>query len=153
MVNSCTLICMGAAALFGSMLYVSFNPYKHDVLTQFINTLDSQQQQIFLQIHEERMKIFVLGLIIGLICGTIILLLMPEHSLVRSCSFTLVTLAVTYLVYMLHPKSKYILTYLVRPNQKAAWLRVYRTMQYRSYMGMLLGAGAYLLVSLLPLDG
>ena len=67
MVNSCTLICMGAAALFGSMLYVSFNPYKHDVLTQFINTLDTQQQQIFLQIHEERMKIFVLGLIIGLI--------------------------------------------------------------------------------------
>jgi hypothetical protein len=140
---------MGAAALFGSMLYVSFNPYKHDVLAQFISTLDSQQQQIFLQIHEERMKIFVLGIIIGLICGTIILLFMSEHGLVRSCSFALVTLAVTYLVYILYPKSKYMLTYLVRPNQKAAWLRVYKTMQYRSYMGMLLGVGAYLLVSLL----
>jgi hypothetical protein len=149
MVNSCTLICMGAAALFGSMLYVSFNPYKHDVLTQFINTLDSQQQQIFLQIHEERMKIFVLALIIGLICGTIVLLFMSEHGIIRSCSFTLVTLTVTYLVYILYPKSKYILNYLVRPNQKTAWLRVYKTMQYRSYMGMLLGAGAYLLVSLI----
>lgn len=149
MFNSCTLICMGAAALFVSMLYVSFNPYKHDVLSQFINTLDSQQQQIFLQIHEERMKIFVLGIIIGLICGTIILLFMSEHGIVRSCSFAIVTLAVTYLVYILYPKSKYMLTYLVRPNQKEAWLRVYKTMQYRSYMGMLLGAGAYILVSLL----
>ena len=74
---------------------------------------------------------------------------MSEHGLVRSCSFTLVTLGVTYLVYVLHPKSKYMATYLVRPNQKLTWSRVSKTMRYRSYMGMLLGAGAYLLVSLI----
>lgn len=149
MFNSCSIICMFAAALFGSMLYVSFNPYKHDILAQFINTLDSHQQQIFLQIHEERLKIFVLALIVGIICGTIFLLFMSEHGIVRSCSFALITLSVTYLVYMLYPKSKYMLSYLVRPNQKQAWLRVYKTMRYRNFMGMLLGAGAYILVSLL----
>ncbi len=149
MFNSCAIICMLATALFVSMLYVTFNPYKLDVLTQFIHTLDSQQQQIFLQIHEERLKIFVLALIVGLICGTVFLLFMSEHGLVRSCSFALITLSVTYLVYMLYPKSKYMLSYLVRPNQKEAWLRVYKTMQYRSYMGMLLGASAYILVSML----
>lgn len=150
MFNSCSVICMFAAAMFGSMLYVTFNPYKFDVLSQFINTLDSQQQQIFLQIHEERMQIFVFALITGLICGTIFLLFMSEHGLVRSCSFALITLGVTYLVYMLYPKSRYMLSYLVRPNQKEAWLRVYKTMRYRNFMGMLLGAGAYILVSMLP---
>ena len=79
MFNSCSVICMFAAAMFGSMLYVTFNPYKLDVLSQFINTLDSQQQQIFLQIHEERMQIFVFVLITGLICGTIFLLFMSEY--------------------------------------------------------------------------
>ena len=149
MFNSCSIICMFATALFVSMLYVSFNPYKLDVLSQFINTLDSQQQQIFLQIHEERMKIFVLALIVGIICGLVFLLFMSEYGLVRSCSFALITLSVTYLVYMLYPKSRYMLSYLVRPNQKEAWLRVYKTMRYRNFMGMLLGAGAYLLISLL----
>lgn len=139
---------MLAAGLFGSMLYVTFNPYKEDVIMRFIQTLDSQQQQIFLQIHEERMKIFVVSLIIGLVCGTIILLSMEEKGLVRSCTFTLIVLGVTYLVYLLYPKSKYMVNYLVRPNQKREWVNVYRTMQSRTMMGMVLGAGAYLLVSL-----
>lgn len=149
MFNSCSVICMFAAAMFGSMLYVTFNPYNSIVLTQFINTLDSHQQQIFLQIHEERMQIFVFALIIGLICGTIFLLFMPEHGLVRTCSFALITLSLTYLVYILYPKSRYMLSYLDRPNQKEAWHRVYKTMRYHMFMGMLFGAGAYMLVSLI----
>lgn len=149
MFNSCSVICMFAAAMFGAMIYVTFNPYKFDVLSRFINTLDSHQQQIFLQIHEERMKIFVFAVITGLICGTIFLLFMSVHGLVRTCSFALITLSVTYLVYMLYPKSRYMLSYLVRPNQKEAWHRVYETMWYRNFIGMLLGAGAYILVSLL----
>lgn len=150
MFNSCEMyICsIFAIGLFSSMLYMLLNLYFHAPVIQFINTLDSQQQQIFLQIHDERIKIFVLSVIIGLICGTILLLIL-EHGAFRSCGFLFITLSVTYLVYMLHPKTKYMINYLVRPNQKRAWIHVYKSVRYNLLMSALLGIGAYILVSLL----
>lgn len=149
MFNTCIIICTLATGLFGAMLYVVFNPYHSSNVVQFINTLDTQQQNIFLQIHEERMKIFIFALVIALICGTIYLLSVPEYGVMRSCMFTLIVLSLTYIIYLIYPKSKYMEQYLVRPNQKRALNSLYKNIKYRVVMGMILGAGAYLLITML----
>jgi hypothetical protein len=146
----CILVCASAAAFFGGMLFVSLNPYSKDKLDKFMGLLTSDQQTTYKEISSERMHIYLMGLVLGLLLGFIYLYHgVKTTGLARTCGFVFITMATTYLFYLLYPKSKYMLSYLTTDDQRTAWLDVYRGMQYRHYMGMLLGVIAYVLVSML----
>ena len=146
----CVLVCSAAAAFFGGMLFVSLNPYSAEKLNRFMSLMTPEQQSIYKEVSRERMHIYLMGLIIGLLLGFIYLYHgVKGAGLTRTCGFVFITMATTYLFYLLYPKSKYMLTYLTTDEQRAAWLDVYRGMQYRHYMGMVLGIIAYVLVSTL----
>ena len=146
----CVLVCSAAAAFFGGMVFVSLNPYSKDKLDKFMGLLTADQQTLYREISRERMHIYLMGLVLGLLLGFIYLYHgVKAASLARTCGFVFITMATTYLFYLLYPKSKYMLSYLTTDDQRAAWLDVYRGMQYKHYMGMVLGVIAYVLVSIL----
>jgi hypothetical protein len=145
-----SFLCLVACALFGSMLYMVINPYNQESLYHFINTLNTNQQGVFLAIHQERFRIYIISLLLGLIAGALFLLLVPEHGAVRICGFVVVVLALTHIIYILWPKSAYMLTHLTTHQQRRAWLNVYKTMQRSHYLGIVLGALAYCIVAYVP---
>jgi uncharacterized protein YacL len=146
----CVLVCSAAAAFFGGMVFVSLNPYSADKLKKLMSLLTPDQTQVYKEVSRERMYIYLMGLVLGLLLGFIYLYHGAKTvGLSRTCGFVFITMATTYLFYLLYPKSKYMLTYLTTDDQRAAWLDVYRGMQYRHYMGMVLGVIAYVLVSTL----
>ncbi len=146
----CVLTCAAAAAFFGGMLFVSLNPYSAEQLNHLMSLLTPDQMDVYKEVSRERMHIYLMGLVVGLLLGFIYLYHgVRQPGMARTCGFVFITMAVTYLFYLLYPKSKYMLTYLTTDEQRAAWLDVYRGMQYRHYMGMVLGVIAYVLVSTL----
>ncbi len=141
----CNLTCLVAFILFGSMIYISFNPYNQTALTKFIMTLDRRQQHIFSYIHHERFRIYLLGLIIGL-CAGFVVYYYTSPGTYRTCGFTAVVLGITYIFYLLHPKKIYMRDYLLLESQRQAWANVYRSMMSSNYIGMFLGAFAYIIL-------
>ena len=146
--SACSLICVIAAALFGAMLYVTFNPNKDTTINDLLRLLTSEQNNVYKEITNERLRIYVIGLVLGLLVGFIYLQMVPR-SLTRSCSFLVTVMGINYAFYMLYPKTKYMLPHLTNDEQRTAWLAVYKEMQKSNYIGLVIGAVSYLLVSLL----
>lgn len=144
--NCCQLWCLVASGLFGAMLYLMFNPNKNIIITNFQKSLTPEQNQVYNEITKERLNIYLVGLVIGLVVG-FLYLKNEKNTLVRSCVFTVLVLAITHIVYLLAPKSKYMVTYLDTEEKRNKWLDVYKEMKYRHYMGFILGMIAYLLLS------
>ena len=55
------------------------------------------------------------------------------------CLVGAITLATNYFYYILHPKSDYMILHLEEENQRLLWLSVYRNMQFKYHIGLLLG--------------
>ena len=144
--SNCDIWCLLASGLFASMLFVMFNPQKTKILNTFLNTLNSNQKHMHKKIVEERLKIYITGLIIGLIVG-FTYLSMSKKSVIRTCVFTALVLSITIIFYMLIPKSTYMIKHLKTTEQFNKWLDVYKEMQYRNYMGFVLGIISYLLLA------
>ena len=144
--NNCDIWCLMASGLFAAMLYVTLNPHKTKILNAFIATLDNKQEHIYLKVVEERLNIYVTGLVLGLIVG-FTYLSMSKNSVVRTCVFTTLVLAISIVYYMMIPKSTYMIKHLKTTEQFNRWLDVYKEMQYRNYMGLILGVISYLVLA------
>ena len=55
------------------------------------------------------------------------------------CMVAAVTLSVNYFYYILSPKTDWMVLHLKSEEEKHAWLKVYKTMQYNYHMGLVLG--------------
>lgn len=141
----CGLSCLLASMFFGSMLYSMLYYDKNTVFINFNSTLDEYQKQVYREIMRERMRIYIQGLLFGLLCG-FIYLQYTTKSIYTACVFTVIVLGINNLYYILIPKTKYMLQYLNNQEQTNAWLDVYKSMKHRCYMGMVLGAVSYLLI-------
>lgn len=148
MKNKCIISCAIASAFFSGMLYFSLNPYKYNVLKDFLNTLNQEQLTIFNKIHKERMQIYLVGLVIGLLLG-FIFLQNNNHNKYNTCVFVSIVMGVNYLFYMIYPKSTYMLQHLKTQEQINTWQTVYKYMQYYHYTGMILGLISYVIVSII----
>lgn len=144
--SECDLWCLLASGLFAAMLYIMLNPHKTKILNAFIDTLDEKQKKIHKKIVAERLKIYLTGLVLGLIVA-FTYLSMSQKNMVRTCVFTVLVLSVNILFYMLVPKSTYMMEHLKTVEQYNKWLDVYKEMQYRNYMGFVLGVIAYLILA------
>ena len=141
MVN-CSLSCLIAFALLGSMLYMLFSCNKNDKIIYFLSLLDEKQQKIYKNIAQERLNIYLQGWVLGLIIGFIYLRYYSKNSHPTYCAFVAIVLGVTYAHYTLMPKSTYMLDHINNGEQASAWLGIYKEMKYRCHMGMILGVVA-----------
>lgn len=143
----CGLSCLISSALFGSMLYMMLYYDKENIMMKFQSILNDKQNEIYQLIIKERMRLYIEGLIIGLLLG-FIYLMYSKNSMFKSCLFTLIVLGVNNGYYLLYPKSDYMVKYLETEEQRTAWLNVYTSMKHRCYIGMVLGAASYLIIGL-----
>ena len=141
MIN-CSISCVIAAALLGSMIYMLFSCNKHDKIIYFLSLLDSKQQEIYRNIMQERLSIYLQGWVLGLILGFIYLKYYSKNSHPTYCVFVAIVLGATYAHYTLMPKSTYMLEHINNQEQSKAWLGIYREMKHRCHMGMILGVVA-----------
>ena len=141
MIN-CSISCVIAAALLGSMIYMLFSCNKHDKIIYFLSLLDSKQQEIYRNIMQERLSIYLQGWVLGLILGFIYLKYYSKNSHPTYCVFVAIVLGATYAHYTLMPKSTYMLDHIDNGEQAKAWLAIYREMKFRCHMGMVIGVVA-----------
>ena len=138
--------CLVAVGMFSGMLYLMLNYRKSIVLKNFINTLSPDLIEIYQDVSYERMTIYIQGMVLGLVLGLIYLNYAKQTKVNRACTFTVIILGINYLYYILMPKSRYMVPLLETQEQREAWIKVYREMQYRCKAGFVLGLLTYFFV-------
>lgn len=139
----CKTSCAVAIVFLMGTLYTSY--CKGDGLIKpYLDTLNENQKEKYEKIAEERKRISMKGYLLGF---AISLFLIVYNYVSRKkisgsamiCLAVSTTLVVNYLYYILSPKSDWMVNHLETPEQKAAWLKVYRTMQFKWHAGLALG--------------
>lgn len=135
----------GLALLGASISTMSVSKQQQDILKQeFSNDLDIKYEAII----AERRNYYIFGLILGIIISFIILHRITRiNSYTRITLFFTITLSIAVIFYMLMPKSDYMLNHLRSIEENKKWLQVYKTMQHRYYIGIILGALASIPIS------
>ena len=146
MVNECNIACLIAVGMFTGQLYVMFNYNKKKLLDKFSSLLNDEQRTTYKSIISERIKLYVNGMLIGIVLGLAYLYMSPSKSIGRACIFTMIVLGTNYFYYILTPKSNYMVPHLTTKEQRIAWLNIYREMPYRCKMGLLLGLVSYFIL-------
>mgnify|MGYP001370774544 CR=1 FL=1 len=137
-----SIFCVIAFALLGSMVFMLFNTDKNDTIMYFLSLLNQEQQEIYKNITQERMNIYLQGFVLGIILGIIYLKTTKDRKAPTYCIFVAIVLGVTYIHYTLMPKSTYMLEHIETAEQAQAWLQIYRKMKKNCHMGMVLGVVA-----------
>lgn len=134
-----SIYCFIAFALLGSMILMLFNTDKNNTIMYFLSLLNPEQQQIYKNITQERMNIYLQGFVLGIILGIIYLKTTKDRKAPTYCIFVAIVLGITYIHYTIMPKSTYMLEHIETPEQAKAWLEIYREMKKTCHMGMILG--------------
>tara|TARA_Y100000389_G_scaffold107615_1_gene104629 strand:+ start:8954 stop:9406 length:453 start_codon:yes stop_codon:yes gene_type:complete len=136
----CIGSCVIASALLGSSVMFMVkgeDRAKHDRL---VSLLSEEQVEIYEFIKRERAKLYVTGLIIGIIMGIMYLRLFKSGITWKiDCGFIAIVMGVAGAYYSIMPKTTYMLSHLDGKEQVNAWLDVYKEMKNRCHMGMLMG--------------
>jgi len=147
----CGTTCLLGAAFVGSMVFCMVSTKDAKVFKNFENLLDERQLNTYKKIANERLNIYLQGFFIGLVLAVLALNFirqlkkMPTGN--KVCLFIVIALGFNYLHYTLYPKSQYMLESLNTPDQVKGWLKIYRHMQTRIKMGVVLGLVGYLLLA------
>jgi len=141
--------CVVAAIFLGASIYTIITCKQCSPFIEYEKSLNSEQKVLYTQIVEERQKIYLTGLILGTILAFAYLYFnkLDLNPLKHSCIFVAIALVTQYMYYMLYPKSAYMVNNLENKDQSSKWLAVYKTMQYKYHVGMILGLVGYFLLS------
>ncbi len=128
----------GIALLGASISTLSVNKQQQNVLKSVLSPeLDKKYESIII----ERRNHYIIGLVLGMILSFIILNITKiTKYFTRLSLFTMITLVTAVIFYMLMPKSDYMLNHLKSEKENKKWLQVYKTMQSRYFIGLVLGA-------------
>ena len=135
---NCQISFIIGLSLIGASIYTMTVP--QDKINLLNNKLSPKLKNKYKSIIENRKKIYIQGLILGLIISYIILRnLNTSNKYYKVMSYFAITMIVTVFYYLLMPKEDYILNYLKTEDERKAWLEVYKTMRNKYMFGMLLG--------------
>ena len=95
----------------------------------------------------ERRRIYYTGHLVGLFVS-IIAIFNEKNNLNRACMSGAITMIISYLFYILHPKSDYIILHLNNEKKRKLWLDIYKQMQKRYHYGLLFGIFSVILLSI-----
>jgi hypothetical protein len=137
---------LGLGLLGGSIATMTVTKEQHNNLKDvFSDDLDKKYDEII----TERRNHYLIGLIVGAIISIIVIKnIININYYTRITLFLAITLGTAVLLYMVLPKSDYMLNHLKTAEENKKWLDVYKTMKSRYYIGFVLGIiGALLLGS------
>ncbi len=135
---------LGIGLLAATYSTMTVSTHEHNKLSRL---LDPQRAKVYSQIIQERSRLYIQGILIGLVVAAVVQLQMQfKNNFHKTCTILGITLAFSVIYYILMPKSKYMLDYLKSPQEVKAWLNMYNTMKTRYLIGFLMGGfGALLL--------
>lgn len=128
---------IGAGLVFGSIIVCMFQTSSKKM---FMASLSAEQQAVFKGIIRERMFIYISSLLAGSVAGFIALKssdFAGENT--KVCTAVGIAFVVAYIAYQLWPKSRFMLEYLVSPQQTLAWVNYYKSMKQLYHIGFLIG--------------
>ena len=145
---NCNLCLIGLTFLFSSIyLAIMRRDKKNKVFTDFYSLLDDDQKTIYNSIVSERVMIYTVGVILGLINGFYFYYRHKKEKYVW-CGFLAVAYFSKLLFYYLYPKKPLMLYSLTTKAQTDAWAKIYETMKDRYRNSLLIGFLGYLIVAL-----
>ncbi len=139
----CGISCAVAVVLIVANVYLTLTADHSKDKDNFYRTLGPELQARYETIIQERKLIYMKGSGLGLILSAIAIFACGARKPVQmGCLAGAITLATTYLFYIIHPKTDYMVLHLDKAAQRAAWLDIYRSMQLKYHIGLVLGIGA-----------
>ena len=96
-----------------------------DKKDDFLLTLNESQKMKYKDIIQERFKIYIFGMILGLVLGFLYIYIYIEDRF-KVCKFVAIVLVTKLTFYYFYPKSDFMLYHLTEKNQVSAWTDVYR---------------------------
>lgn len=141
-----TGFCLIAFALIAASLYTMFVCESCPPFINYMKSLKPEQQELYAMIVDERKKIAMYGLALGVILGFVYLYFYKKsfNPFINGCTFVAIVLMTQYLFYMLMPKQS-MLPHLEGKDQIDGWYNTYKFMQYRYHLGALIGVIGYFL--------
>ena len=128
--------------LLSSILMHFFIDKKDD----FLLTLNESQKKKYKDIIQERFKIYIFGMILGLVLGFLYVYIYNEDRF-KVCKFVAIVLVTKLTFYYFYPKSDFMLYHLTETNQVKAWTDVYRNYKNAWRNSLIIAILSYVLLS------
>lgn len=142
---NCTVSCILAGAFIAASVFVCFRVDKKTLSNPLMKLLNRENQTRYMRLTNERRTIYLKGFALGFIVSVISLVLLNKNKmfkltkLTNICFIVAVSFSINYFFYILHPKSDYMVNHLQTQEERSAWLKIYRTMQFNYHLGFVLG--------------
>lgn len=139
------MYCSVAIMFLVATIYLMLTTNRSKEIDDLYAVMNEKQAQHFEQIVKERRDISMKGYLLGLVLAFILLFITKGSKTVKwsstgsVCMVGAITLATNYFYYILHPKSDYMILHLEEESQRLIWLKVYRNMQVKYHIGLVLG--------------
>ena len=137
-------ICAIGITLLISSVYMSYMKRDNDKFTKFNNLLDDEQKKIYQNIVHERLKIYIMGMILGL-SFALFYVYNNKNDNYKVCKFLTIVYLIKLGFYYLYPKSPLMLYSLKGKEQVDAWADIYTDMKLRWIKSLVVGFFGYLL--------
>ena len=147
----CKTECFLSAAFIGASIYMMISDKSTPEFKNMYNSLTKEKREAYNKIKKERLLIWVKASVIAIFVSILFAYYRSSSSgspFNISCLTTLIFYGVQYLVYMMHPKSDYMLNHVENNKQAKAWLSKYKTMQRKWHLGFILGIVGYYLLNI-----
>lgn len=140
--------CLVGITLILSSIIMSFLNLKKDKFNNFVELLNPEQKMIYRDIVKERMMIYNIGMILGIVVGFIYYYHTGrEKDKYIFCKSIAIMSVVKIGIYYFYPKKPLMLNSLSNEKQVKAWGDIYSTMTNRWKQSILLGFIGYLFIS------
>jgi hypothetical protein len=143
----CYITCALAIALISASLYIMIT--KNDIKGSEL-LLEAQLGDVYTKIVKERVKIYLIATMVGAIFGILYLIWMRSKmsTFPLICTAVLIFFIVQFMIYILYPKSDYILNHITNQKESKAWLNMYSQMMKKFWIGFLIGLVGYIVLCL-----
>ena len=140
--------CIVGITLILSSIMMSVLNLKKDKFNNFLKLLDTEQEKRYNEIISERVTIYNIGMIIGILSGILYYYYNKKgKDKYIFCKVLSIMSVVKLGFYYFYPKKPLMLNYLTGEKQVKAWVEVYTVMKNRWIQSMVLGFIGYLFIS------
>ncbi len=138
--------CIVGITLILSSIIMSVLNLKKDKFNNFVELLNPEQKKKYHEIIVERITVYNVGMIIGIILGFMYYYYNKKDKYIF-CKVIAIMSVVKIGIYYFYPKKPLMLNHLTDEKQVQAWAEIYSTMKNRWKQSMILGFIGYLFIS------